>query len=410
MTPTDSQVQQNNRLSWGAVIFSRKTRLVLVGAFLIVACVTIGTRILMSASIKGVVNAPILLIQSPIDGVVVSDQLAAGETVDPGAKLFVIKNDRLDTGNIDRVRSELEQAEAQIAGLHTQIDGYKQLRQSLEERLRAHLASNDSYLTLKSQEAAALLRKAEDARDQAARDNVRQQKLAGKGVDSAQSFESAQTRHQQSASEVFALQAALNRTKAELEASRQGVLLDGYSGAPYAQQRLDEVSLRLAEAAASHEREEKRKEALQRQLTNEQETVRKLSDATILAPSLCLVQSVRVAKGSDVVKGTILCELVDCSKSYVEATVPERGFDNVHIGAPAQVYLYGNTNPIPGIILSVRGAGANNSSNPTQFAARVVKTTPDSMIVNVGISAADLIKVFGSANQVGRTARVTLVK
>jgi len=410
MNATESQIQQDNRLSWKDLLFGRKTRIAVIGGFLIVACFTIGVRILTSASIKGVVNAPILLIQSPIDGVVESDFLTAGETVEMGTKLFVIKNDRLDTSSIDRVRSELEQTEAQIDGLHVQVKGYSELRQSLQERLKSHLDSNEAYLTLKSAEAAGLLRKAEETRDQAARDNARQKGLAGKGVDSAQSYETAQTKQRETSSEVAALEAALNRTKSELEASRKGVLLDGYSGAPYAQQRLDEVSLRLAEAEASREREEKRRLALQRQLAHEEETVRKLSDSTVSAPSLCLVQSVRVAKGSDVVKGTVLCELVDCAKSYVEATVPERIFDRVRVGQAAKVYLYGNANPIPGKVLSVRGAGANNTSNPTMLAAKVVKTTPDSMIVNVAISSADLIKVFGSANQVGRTARIMLMK
>ena len=410
MDSLDSQIQQDNRLTWRRLIFGGNTRALLVGAFLIVVCFTVGIRILTSASIKGVVNAPILLIQSPIDGVIESDQLTAGETVEMGAKLFIIKNDRLDTGNIDRVRSELEQTEAHIDGLHAQMKGYTELRQSLQGRLQVHLESNEAYLALKSAEAAGLLRKAEETRDQAARDSERQKGLAGKGVDSAQSFESARTKQKESSSEVAALEAVLNRTKSELDASRRGVLLDGYSGAPYAQQRLDEVSLRIAETEASHEREEKRKLALQRQLDHEQQTVRKLSDSTVFAPSLCLVQSVRVAKGSDVVKGTVLCELVDCAKSYVEATVPERLFDRVQVGQAANVYLYGNSRPIPGKVLSVRGAGANNASNPSMFAARVTKTTPDSMTVNVAVSSADLIRVFGSANQVGRTARITLLK
>jgi len=405
-----SQIQQDNRLNFKQLLLSRRTRVVVVGFFILVACFTIGIRILTSASIKGVVNAPILLIQSPIDGVVVSDQLTAGETVKAGAELFVINNDRLDTSNIDHVRSQLEQTMAEIEGLNLQVKGYNDLRRSLQERLQSHLDSNESYLTLKAAEASGMLRKAEETRDQAARDYARQKGLAGKGVDSAQAYESAQTKQKEATNEVIALEAVLNRTKSELEASRKGVLLDGYSGAPYAQQRLDELSLRLAEAEASLARGAKRKQALERQLAHEEETVRKLSDATILAPSLSLVQSVRVAKGSDVMKGTVLCELVDCSKSYIEATVPEKLFDRVRIGQEAKVFLYGNSNPIPGRVISVRGAGANNTSNPTMFAAKVNKTTPDSMIVNVGISADDLIRVFGSANQVGRTARVSLVR
>lgn len=408
MDATSSQIQQNNRLSLGKLVFSKKTRVTLAVAFLLVACFTIGIRVLTSASINGVVNAPIVLVQSPIDGVVVSDQLTAGETVDTGDRIFVIKNDRLDTGNIDGVRSEMEQTAAQIDGFLVQIKGYQALRESLQERLKSHLESNEAYLTLKAAEAEGMLRKMQETRDQASRDFERQKVLAGKGADSAQAYDSARTKQKEMTNEVASLEAVLNRTKAELEANRKGVLLDGYSGAPYAQQRLDEVSLRLSEAEASHAREEKRRQALERQLAHEEETVRKLSDATILAPSLCLVQSVRVAKGSDVVKGTVLCELVDCAKSYVEATVPEKLFDEVSVGQDAEVYLYGNSNSIPGKVISVRGAGANNTSNPTMFAAKVFKSTSDSMIVSVGISAADLIKVFGSANQVGRTARIRL--
>jgi len=407
---TTSQIQQDNRLDWKAIFFSKKLRMLIVGAFVVIAFFTIGIRILTSASIKGVVNAPILLIQSPIDGVVVSDNLTAGQTVDAGTELFVIKNDRLDTTNVDRVRSELEQSDALLAGLDARIRGYEELRDSLNERLKSHLDSNKTYLALKAAEAESKLNKSKDSQEQARRDFARQQGLAGKGVDSKQAYDDALTRHQQAASEVTASEAAFNRTKAELEANEKGVLLDGYSGAPYAQQRLDEVSLRLAEAKADRDREAKRSAALRRQLASEEATVTKLSDSRVLAPSLSLVQSVRVAQSSDVVKGTVLCELVDCGKSYIEATIPESRFDKVRIGQAAKVYLYGNSHPIPGTVISVRGAGANNASNPTNFAARVQKTTPDSMIVNVGISAEDLIKVFGSANQVGRTARVKLVR
>ncbi len=410
MDPLNSQAQQDNRLVWKNLLFSRKTRIAVVGAFALIACATIGIRILTSASIKGVVNAPILLLQSPIDGVIVSDRLSAGDTAAMGATLFVIKNDRLNTGSIDQVRSQLEQAEAEIDGFNLQIKGYDELRSSLERRLQSHLDSNADHLTLKLAEAAALLRKAQETKEQAARDCVRQKDLVAKGTDSQQAFESAQTRQKEATSEVAALEAILNRTESELEAGRRGILLDGYSGAPYEQQRLDELSLRSAEAAAALAREEKRRLALKRQFTNEEQTVCKLSDSTIHAPSLSLVQSVRVAKGSDVVKGTILCELVDCAKSYVEATVPERIFDQIRIGQSAKVYLYGNSQSIPGTVISVRGAGANNTSNPTMFAAKVTKTTPDSMIVNVSIAAEDLIKMFGSANQVGRTTRITLGK
>ena len=94
----------------------------------------------------------------------------------------------------------------------------------------------------------------------------------------------------------------------------------------------------------------------------------------------------------------------------MEAFIPEKGFDKVRLGQKATVYLYGNENSIPGVVSSVRGAGAYSSSNAEKSAAMLMRTTPDSMIVNVSINADDLIKTFGSANQVGRTARIVLSK
>ena len=122
--------------------------------------------------------------------------------------------------------------------------------------------------------------------------------------------------------------------------------------------------MRLSETRANSTRNKSGYAALEKNVKAEESIARKLSEATIVSPSLSFVQSVRVSKGSYVIKGTVLCELVDCDNSYVEASIPEKGFDKVRLGQKATVYLYGNQNSIPGVVISVRGAGASIAATP----------------------------------------------
>ena len=409
VTTHPSQVQQDNRLKWQAFLFSKSVRLV-VGVLSVIVCVALGFRILTTTSIKGVVNAPMLLIQSPIDGTVTMVGHKAGKTIGRGEILFRIKGEHLDSSNLARVRSEEEQSQAAANGLQILVQEYTQERSGLDVRLKDHLSATKRNITQKLKEATQQQERAAEGEAQASRDFQRQKDLAGKGLDSTQAWELSRMRWTQAGNEKNAWEAIVGRNVAELEANGQGILLDGYSGTPYAQQRIDELAMRLAEARAKLDQEEKRQVALAKELQAQESLVKGLSEATIVSPSLSLVQAVRVSKGSDVEKGTVLCELVDCDNFYVEASFPEKDFDKVRLGQKATVYLYGNHLSIPGVIISVRGAGAHSDNNAEKSPTTHILTTPDSMIVNVAISADDLVKTFGSLNQVGRTARVVLSK
>jgi hypothetical protein len=91
-----SQVQQDNRLTWQRILLSRGARIGILGAFLVMVCLALGFRILSTASIKGVANAPILLIQSPIDGTVTLVGAQGRPDDKKGENIFQIENKRLD--------------------------------------------------------------------------------------------------------------------------------------------------------------------------------------------------------------------------------------------------------------------------------------------------------------------------
>ncbi len=141
-------------------------------------CLALGFRILTNASIKGVVNAPILLIQSPIDGRVTTVGLKAGNTVDEGELLFGIENQRLDTANLERVRSEIKQSEAATDALKTLIKEYTLKRGALDGRLKDYLEATKNNITKRLKDATQEQVKAEEAEAQAMRDLPRQRDVA----------------------------------------------------------------------------------------------------------------------------------------------------------------------------------------------------------------------------------------
>jgi hypothetical protein len=107
-----------------------------LGAFLVMV-LALGFRILTTASIEGVVNAPILLIQSPIDGTITITMGPGSRQGQQSAKAKVlcrIENERLDTDNLDRVRSEEEQSQAAASGLKILEQEYTQKRSALGVR------------------------------------------------------------------------------------------------------------------------------------------------------------------------------------------------------------------------------------------------------------------------------------
>ena len=126
------------------------------------------------------------------------------------------------------MRSEIDQAQAAIEALEILVQVYARERTELTERLKGHLDANKDNLTQRLKEATEQHTKALGNEAQALRNFERQK---------------------------------------DLDEDRGIQRLDGYSGTPYAQQRMDELDMRSAEARAKLTQEQTRRDALQRELT-----------------------------------------------------------------------------------------------------------------------------------------------
>ncbi len=104
-----------------------------------------------------------------------------------------------------------------------------------------------------------------------------------------------------------------------------------------------------------------------------------------------------------------LAEIVDCSHAYIEAALPERGFDQVQPGSAATVTLRGNSAELHATVRTLQGSGSAQEPAMAQ-AAVLERPSSDSMTVLLDVNPADLRGFSDGRCQVGREATVVFAK
>jgi multidrug resistance efflux pump len=366
----------------------------------------LGERLLLVSSLEGVVTAPLVVLRAPIDGRVrLAETIAPAAGVRAGQPLFTVVDDRVDDRSAVDLRARLDSANQAELALVQRIADLQHLKDALLQRSGLHRDANVQRLAALIGEAEA---SREGARAQLTRSRaelVRIKQLAAHQVQSAAKLEQAEAQTRQDFFEVERLSATIQRAKVELEAANRGVMLgDGYSDVPYSLQRIDEVTMRLSELTAEQDALRRSRQELEAKLTAEAARVDQLRAETVNSPATGLVWSLGVADGARVSRGDVLGEFTDCRQSYVEATLPERGFDAIHPGAPVRVRLARGLDDLPGTVRSLRGAGATPST--LARAATIESVGSGMMTVVVDIDPQAMASQPAGPCQIGRSAKV----
>ena len=189
------------------------------------------------------------------------------------------------------------------------------------------------------------------------------------------------------------------------EAAQKGYFLgDAVWDVPYTQQRLDEIDvlsrhLRLraqvleAELAEASER-----------LTREKSRLAQQRQADVRSQSPAVVNALFVGNGFEVIKGDPLVEILDLSRTYVEATFPESKYEHLRRGGEVAVKFAGSAARLRGTIVFVQGPGAIDQTQAN--GARLRSIAKDELVLKVAIEAADLERAYGPMPQIGRRAQI----
>jgi multidrug resistance efflux pump len=316
----------------------RVSSLVVASVLSLLMITTVVPPIVADQSDRAVVNAPITLLTSPIDGEIDSLAAAPGHSVGAGQSLAQISNVRLDRGTLISLEEKAAEAREKLAAaqankesdraylksldseIAAQIEQLKAQFQSQIAELRARVAESDSLSSAKK----ALVERQSDmvARNAASMDMLKP------------------TTHQYSAAlhNVDAENAKLNQKIAQLDALGKGIYVgdDLIAIGSLVQKRrdidLDQKRMEIEEKELSAILEDH-----QRLIAREQKRLDALAGASVRTPAGGRVLNVGATPGRHVNAGDSLASLVDCDKRFVVAIFSYRQGQNMKVGTPVRV-------------------------------------------------------------------------
>jgi len=288
-------------------------------ASIVAVAIFAGFSFLTPSGFFGVIDAPLISVESPVTGSVLSTTVEPGRMIARDELLVTIKNARLDRGGLWEAQEALAAAEKALKRLESE-------KQLLIDAAASPITAADGS--------------SPDA-------PVDPDHVTLPPADAARSAE---------------LAMLITRTRAQVEA---------------------------AKAAA----------------TTEESRLDRLSTAEVRSPTTGLVQNVRVSRGSDVYSGTVLCDIVDSSKAFVESAAPAKRAARLRAGQPVEIEFEKSGKSISGTISSIGNSG---ESDQLRTAASLSKSSADAVSINVALDPAALTRLFGSQIQIGRGVRVYL--
>jgi multidrug resistance efflux pump len=273
-------------------------------------------------SLDGTVNAPIGIISAPIEGVVTNNPPKIGTFIPAGDDLLGIRNDRIVRTAEAQIEADLTAAKQRLQALREQISKLTELNKELQSRLQEFQQASIRNVT---QEIAVRQHRISTAAAQqksADADLVRKQTLGTTGIVAGSSVEQARAASVTAQNEGNIAREELERLNQQLDALKRGVFVgEGRNDVPYSQQRMDEVTIQLAEVQFRARDLEARIVQLDAQLEQERTRNRTLRYAMVRMPFDGVIWRTNVVEGSNVIAGVELAQALDCQDLFVDILV-----------------------------------------------------------------------------------------
>lgn len=358
-------------------------------------------RLFQISSVEAVVNARLVTVRAPIDGLVQLDTRHAGlgETINLGAPLVTVTNPRVDRGRLKAASDELSSAEQERQALSLKLLNLKGIRENLRTQLAAFHSNRLLQLDAENAEADAGIQSsiAEQARADAIRS--RQATLAQSGSISRSQMDDAERDSRVAAAAVAAARAHRAVLLVERDALNAGTYLgDAYNDQPRSAQRLDEVEQAIAGLDADMAGLTARTNRAEDAVRNEEQSLAMNDQARLTAPVDGTVWEVLTAPGEQVTAGQPLFSLLNCSDAIVTAIVSEAVYNTLSVGMPATFTYRGGGAALAGKVVQLSGVASASS----HFAITPSALTKESYRVAISVSK---LAPDGSC-PVGRTGRV----
>lgn len=357
-------------------------------------------------STDAVLNAEVVTVRAPVDGVLDGAGLAVGDRVRAGQAVGWIKPFRTDTGRRDHLTLDFAAQGKLAEALAAEVAALATLDRSLTAETADFRKASLISLDHSHAEARARLEGAAAEADRASAELERKRILMAKDLVAPAALQMAEAEARGARAEAAAAKAELARVAAERQAARRGTFVaGGVNNVPYSRQRLDEVRIKLVERRSQLAAAKVRTAELEGQLAAAERDLARRSDAPVTTPAAGVVWQRFAGEGDGVRSGDAVLGLVDCRTLYLTAVLPRRFFAELKSGDHARVRLAGEPAEMGAMVQSVRAAGGGLAST----ASAVIPEARDKLDVVVTLVVEG--NRFGSRSdnlcQVGQHATVT---
>ncbi|MXN65834.1 HlyD family efflux transporter periplasmic adaptor subunit [Stappia sp. GBMRC 2046] len=382
-------------------IWSRLIKSALGIALVILAGWGPAMRLFQVSSTQALVNARLVTIRAPIEGVVdfkadLNDLngVFAKETVlatisDPHAdrRRLIDFGREIDTARIER--------DALAASKEPLLHAQATFRRQVEDFRQGRIAELQARLDEADAEIATIEAEIDRARAHLERRNTlfeRSVVAKAETEDATAALKVHEGRKAQAA-------ARRNQIGVEIEALRKGVFIgDNYNDRPQSMQELDDITIRIADLEVAIEAKSRRIEALERARKNEQANYRRASFASVAAPIGGRIWEPLVADGEQVVRGQDIARLLDCSQAVVTTAVNEQVYNKLSLGDAATFILREGGRKYPARIVQLSGV-ASAPANLAILPSALEKEPYRATVSVTGLGG-------GESCMVGKTGRV----
>lgn len=391
------------------VLGSLKVRLLLTALVGVAVFDLLYPRVVGFVSTSAFVNAPIISVRTPFDGVIETPSKSRAEGLRAGEVLLEFEAARRSRTELARLAARQAALEGTETALSDQIVQLRRLAEALRSRRQTGRAFARRIAERRTEQAdarrdgaAADLALAISRRDRAAALSARSVVAASEieDLDLAVARARSDLRHSEAALAALAVEAEL--------ADHHELSIGGLPDMPYLTQRLDEIDMRLIDLEAERRRVSAELAALAPLVAETARELGRIERFAPVAPSDSLVWRASPGTNAALVGGEEAMQVLDCSRRFVEVTFDERHFGRIGPGSVAEVRLKGSADSFTAPVSALRGVG--NDDGTARLSAIERARTQPSLTLFLEIPGVDVARP-GAASafcDVGRSAEVRI--
>lgn len=328
------------------------------------ALVGLGLYVVVGEQMAGVsanamVNAQVVTVRAPIDGVLDLRVRNLGSRIESGEPLGTITDPRPDELRLVDQILALAKTEADLRRLEDLTNALVASRAVFMRQAEEYGIGRTRQIEARLAEANAAFEAAQARFREAEATNRRATDLARQGIQTAAELSRARAAFEVASQEVEVSRNRITFLTIEAEAARRGVFLgDSFNDAPFSLQRVRELDQRIGELSAEVRERNRRIAIMEDRIQEERVRLARFRKTTISSPAPGILWEIMTGSGEYIRRAQDLVRLVDCSTTIVTASVRESVYNRLKVGDAVQFRLLDDGRVFDGIVARLAGAGA----------------------------------------------------